>query len=133
MGNVSFTMCNPPFYTSKEDMHKSYAEKGEAPNAVCTGAEVEMITEGGDGGFVVRMVEESRTLGGKVKWYTSMLGKLSSAKAVVERLKELGCRNWAVGLLGAGGKTRRWVVGWSWGDLRPALVWFFGVLGGDVC
>lgn len=96
--------------------------KTAPPSAVCTGADVEMITEGGDAGFVVRMVEESQEHRETVQWYTSMLGKLSSASVVIDSLKSAGCRNWAVGSLVTGGKTRRWVVGWSWGDFRPRNV-----------
>jgi 23S rRNA (adenine1618-N6)-methyltransferase len=116
---ADFTMCNPPFYTSQEDMRSMWS-KAEPPSAVCTGAGVEMITEGGDEGFVLRMVDESRLM--NVQWYSSMLGKLNSVRAVVARLKDIGCRNWVVGTLNTGGKTRRWVVGWSWGDFRPLNV-----------
>lgn len=116
---LDFTMCNPPFYSSAEDMEASNANKAAPPSAVCTGAEVEMICPGGDAGFVLRMVEESRELGTAVRWYTSMLGKLSSVHQVVDRLKEIGVNNWAVTLLRAGNKTRRWAVGWSFGDKRP--------------
>jgi 23S rRNA (adenine1618-N6)-methyltransferase len=119
--HADFTMCNPPFYTSKDDMDSTWT-KSAPPSAVCTGAEVEMITEGGDAGFVVRMVEESKELRETVQWYTSMLGKLLSVSVVIDSLKEAGCKNWAVSSLITGGKTRRWVVGWSWGDLRPRNV-----------
>jgi 23S rRNA (adenine1618-N6)-methyltransferase len=118
---ADFTMCNPPFYTSKEDMHNTW-NKSEPPSAACTGAEVEMITQGGDVGFVLRMIKESRSLSTRVQWYTSMLGKLSSARVIVSKLKEIKCTNWAVATLNAGGKTRRWVVGWSWRDRRPMNV-----------
>jgi 23S rRNA (adenine1618-N6)-methyltransferase len=119
--NADFTMCNPPFYASQEDMASTWT-KDAPPSAVCTGARIEMITQGGDAGFVLRMVDESQSLGSHIQWYTSMLGKLSSVRAVISRLKEVGCRNWAVGTLHAGGKTRRWVVAWSWSDLRPINV-----------
>jgi 23S rRNA A1618 N6-methylase RlmF len=54
-----FTMCNPPFYSSITDVQKSRDKKLLGPNGVCTGAEVEMITSGGEGAFVKRMVDES--------------------------------------------------------------------------
>jgi 23S rRNA (adenine1618-N6)-methyltransferase len=91
---LDFVMCNPPFYSSAEDMAISSAGKSGAPSAVCTGAEIEMICPGGDAGFVLRMVEESRELKDAVRWYTSMLGKLSSVHQVIDRLKEIGINNW---------------------------------------
>lgn len=54
-----FTMCNPPFYSSREEVEKSANDKEFEPNAVCTGASVEMITAGGENAFVCRIVEES--------------------------------------------------------------------------
>lgn len=122
LDNLDFVMCNPPFYSSAEDLAISSAGKSGPPSAVCTGAEVEMICPGGDAGFVLRMVEESRELKDTVRWYTSMLGKLSSVHQVIDRLKEIGVTNWAVTLLRAGNKTRRWAVGWSYGDRRPSNV-----------
>ena len=122
LDELDFTMCNPPFYSSAEDLAGSSAGKAGPPSAVCTGAEVEMICPGGDAGFVLRMVEESRELKDAVRWYTSMLGKLSSVHQVIDRLKEIGINNWAVTLLRAGNKTRRWAVGWSYGDRRPSNV-----------
>ncbi|KAI4719585.1 hypothetical protein E4T48_04219 [Aureobasidium sp. EXF-10727] len=120
LDKLDFTMCNPPFYSSAEDLAVSSAGKSGPPSAVCTGAEIEMICPGGDAGFVLRMVEESRELKDAVRWYTSMLGKLSSVHQVIDRLKEIGINNWAVTLLRAGNKTRRWAVGWSYGDKRPS-------------
>lgn len=124
---LDFTMCNPPFYSSPEDLNASYEDKAQPPSAVCTGAEVEMVCEGGDAGFVLRMVEESLRLKERVQWYSSMLGKLKSVHVVVARLRELGISNFAVACLRAGRKTRRWAVAWSFGDLRPRNVRFHAV------
>lgn len=85
-------------------------------------AEIEMITSGGELTFVTRMIEESRQLGEQVLWYTAMLGKLSSVTVIVEELIAHGNHNYAVTEFVQGSKTRRWAVGWSWTDLRPAMV-----------
>lgn len=55
----TFTMCNPPFYSSKEDISRSAEGKALEPSSVCTGADVEMITPGGEEAFVGEMVKES--------------------------------------------------------------------------
>jgi hypothetical protein len=107
-----FTMCNPPFYSSVEEVASLADAKQMAPNAVCTGAHVETITPGGECAFVSQMVRESlehRThcryevvrllaLVGNVpnikdSWYTSMLGRMSSVFDVVAVLRqhEVGC------------------------------------------
>ncbi|KAI0318742.1 S-adenosyl-L-methionine dependent methyltransferase [Amylostereum chailletii] len=110
-----FVMCNPPFYSSAEDIVRSAEAKELAPNAVCTGAAVEMITEGGETRFVSKIVQESTVT--RERWYTSMLGKLSSVSEVVTLLREHQIDNYAITEF-AQGKTRRWAVAWSFGDAR---------------
>ncbi|KAJ2924888.1 hypothetical protein H1R20_g12193, partial [Candolleomyces eurysporus] len=112
-----FTMCNPPFYSSHTEIQQSQLAKEEQPLQACSGSENEMIypadpeaehasgsgeagkgarrlasvykKEGGEVAFVARMVEESIWLGaGKCRWYTSMLGKLSSVPKLVDLLGE---------------------------------------------
>lgn len=56
-----FMMCNPPFYSSKEEIEKSKREKEFSPSAVCTGADTEMITPGGESAFIRQIVAESLT------------------------------------------------------------------------
>lgn len=55
-------MCNPPFYRSREELLNSTEAKELDPNAVCTGADTEMITTGGEVAFVRKMVQESKHL-----------------------------------------------------------------------
>ncbi|OGM50796.1 DUF890 domain protein [Aspergillus bombycis] len=118
---LDYTMCNPPFYTSREELVSSAQAKERPPFSACTGAEVEMVTQGGEVAFVSRMIEESLKLRQKVLWYTSMLGKLSSVSILVEKLIGHGNHNYAVTEFVQGSKTRRWAIAWSWGDLRPSV------------
>jgi 23S rRNA (adenine1618-N6)-methyltransferase len=120
VSRLDFVMCNPPFYSSEADMSRAYYGKELPPSAVCTGSANEMICEGGDVGFVSRILEESLQLRERVQWYSSMLGRLASAQQLVAKLREHGISNFAVTNLKAGHKTRRWAVAWSFGDLRPA-------------
>ncbi|EFW17460.1 hypothetical protein CPSG_05903 [Coccidioides posadasii str. Silveira] len=118
---LQFTMCNPPFYESEEEMLASANLKHRPPNSACTGAPVEMVTAGGEESFVQRIIDESLKLRNKVQWYTSMLGKLSSVTKLIEKLLESGNQNWAVTEFVQGSKTRRWAIAWSWRDLRPTM------------
>ncbi|KAG5651805.1 hypothetical protein H0H81_007327 [Sphagnurus paluster] len=161
---IQFTMCNPPFYRSLEDVTESEAVKEFAAFGVCTGAPVEMITPGGEVHFVGAMVRESvhskaaaeegvtrlgedhklkekrrRAADGSVlpraaeteansthpsrserqvvRWYTSMLGKMSSVEEIVKVFKELTITNYAITEF-VQGQTRRWAVGWSHSSYR---------------
>ncbi|ODA79670.1 hypothetical protein RJ55_05264 [Drechmeria coniospora] len=120
LGAVDFCMTNPPFYASEAAMRASAEKKARPPHAVCTGATTEMVTDGGELGFVGRILDESLALRGRVRWYSAMLGFLSSAVDLVARLGREGVANFAVAELVQGSKTRRWVVAWSFGPMRPA-------------
>ncbi|KIW02686.1 uncharacterized protein PV09_06123 [Verruconis gallopava] len=114
---LDFTMCNPPFFATREEADSTFL-KGQQPYAACTGADVEMITEGGEVAYVKRIIAESVQLKDKVRWYTVQLGKLSSLQTLVPELKKSGCHNWAVSVLQPSGHTVRWVLGWSWMSWR---------------
>lgn len=81
-----------------------------------------MVTPGGEVAFVSRMIDESKELGDRCQWYTSMLGKYSSVEIIIENIKGTGIVNWAVKDLVQGNKTKRWAVAWSWGSMRPVEV-----------
>ncbi|KAF2771920.1 hypothetical protein EJ03DRAFT_11316 [Teratosphaeria nubilosa] len=116
---LDFVMTNPPFYASERDMATAYASKAAPPLAVCTGSANEMICEGGEVGFVSRIIEESLVLRGKVQWYTAMIGRLPSLHQIVAKLKEVKITNFAVTSLQAGYRTNRWAIAWSFGEHRP--------------
>ncbi|SNX85816.1 uncharacterized protein MEPE_04525 [Melanopsichium pennsylvanicum] len=118
-----FVMCNPPFYSSPEEMNLSASFKKRPANAICHGTSSEMVTRGGELSFVRRMVSESITTNSKVLWWTCLLGKLSSVIALAGELKKLSGEakvfTWGVSELPTGGgKTRRWVILWSVLPLR---------------
>ncbi|KAK0385649.1 hypothetical protein NLU13_6826 [Sarocladium strictum] len=117
---LDFTMTNPPFYSSPDELSASAAKKSLAPSTACTGAPVEMVTSGGEVGFVSRIIVESLVLRERVAWYTAMVGFLSSLTALIDRLKKEGISNYAVTEFIQGSKTRRWAVAWSFGKNRPA-------------
>lgn len=117
--SASFTMTNPPFYESREEMASLAAKKARPPLTACTGSPTEMVTEGGEVGFASRLLEESLVLKERVGWYSTMLGKFSSLEAVVAMLRDEGVENYAVTEFVQGTKTRRWAVAWSFGDMRP--------------
>ncbi|KAK1624399.1 hypothetical protein BDP81DRAFT_357378 [Colletotrichum phormii] len=118
--SLTFVMTNPPFYTSEDDLLNSAKKKSRPPLTACTGAPVEMVTDGGEVKFVSRILEESLVLREQVQWYTSMFGKQSSLEEFIAILKEKSIGNYAVTEFVQGNKTRRWAVAWSFGTMRPS-------------
>ncbi|KAM0249664.1 hypothetical protein ACHAQJ_008961 [Trichoderma viride] len=119
MDSIDFTMTNPPFYESEDAMVKSAAEKSRPAFTACTGAKVEMVTDGGEVGFISRIFEESLVLRERVQWYTAMVGFLSSLMRIVDKLWEHKIDNYAITEFHQGNKTRRWAIAWSFQPLRP--------------
>ncbi|KAK0663457.1 hypothetical protein QBC41DRAFT_24062 [Cercophora samala] len=120
VSGIDFTMMNPPFYESEDEMLCSAQGKARPPHSACTGAPVEMVCEGGEVAHISRMLEESLVLKEEVQWYTSMLGKATSVELLVDKLKATGIDNYAITEFIQGNKTRRWALGWSFWPLRPA-------------
>ncbi|RCI01687.1 hypothetical protein CU098_007428 [Rhizopus stolonifer] len=110
--SYAFCMCNPPFYSSQEEIERGLANKELEPSAVCTGNQDEMITEGGEYGFVKRMILESLELKTKVRWYTSMIGLKRTIRPLIRVLNDQGITNYIVTRF-TQGKTVRWALGWS--------------------
>lgn len=131
-------MCNPPFYSDAEEIERSADGKALEPSSVCSGAEVEMITRGGEVEFVKQMILESTDKDVRdrclsviyifcpfiaaecfriCRWFSSMLGKLSSLERIVETLRTHQIDNYALTEL-VQGQTRRWVLAWSFSDVR---------------
>ncbi|KAG0659122.1 hypothetical protein C6P46_005293 [Rhodotorula mucilaginosa] len=125
VASIEFTMCNPPFYGSAEEIASLEAGKASLPFAICTGADNEMVTPGGEVAFVSRMIRETRTLGrSRIKWFTSLLGKYSSIAPLIDELKSCKILNYHVSALPMRGHTTRWVLSWSIQDWRvpPFLI-----------
>jgi len=108
----AFSMCNPPFYASTEEIEEGLSSKKLEPYAVCCGSTNEMITEGGEVGFIGRMIEESVHLKKRVRWYTSMIGLKRSIRPLIRLLKHHDISNYTVTEFSQG-KTTRWGIGWS--------------------
>ncbi|KAI9732277.1 MAG: hypothetical protein M1818_007596 [Claussenomyces sp. TS43310] len=121
LNRISFTLTNPPFYTSAADLALSASQKSRPPNSACTGAPIEMVCPGGEIAFVRRIIMESEQHRHRVQWYSSMLGKLSSVSVIVEQLRQVGVTNYAATEFVQGSRTRRWAVAWSFGHLRPRM------------
>lgn len=114
---LAFTMCNPPFYSSREEMDELSLKKDTEPLATCTGSDTEMIISGGEVSFINQLIRDSLALKDHVRWFTSLCGKFSTLTEVVKTFKTLQGNNHALSEL-LQGQTRRWVFAWSWQDWR---------------
>jgi 23S rRNA A1618 N6-methylase RlmF len=74
--NISFVMCNPPFFETDKEIKK--VSKLQPPRNAPTGNETELEVKGGEKEFILRLIQESLELKNKVQIYTTMFGQKSS-------------------------------------------------------
>ncbi|KAI7865724.1 hypothetical protein BDF14DRAFT_1875519 [Spinellus fusiger] len=113
----SFCMSNPPFYASQEEIMENASNKLLKPSATCMGTMDEMVTHGGEYGFIGRMIEESLQCKTRIMWFTSMIGQKKTLQPIVKKLKQCSISNYVISELNQG-KTRRWTVAWSFHTKR---------------
>ena len=102
----SFCMCNPPFF---EDMQ----EAGRNPGTAFGGTVEESVYPGGEGAFVRSMVEDSFVLRDRVHWYTTMVGKKATLKAIRKILHADHSVHVVRTTEFSQGQTSRWGIAWS--------------------
>ncbi|KAJ3128824.1 Methyltransferase-like protein 16 [Nowakowskiella sp. JEL0407] len=115
-GFLDFTMCNPPFYSSADEVAELYSRKDPHPHEiieseVSTFKDSEGFTEGGESKYVRKMIEESLDCKGKIGWCTTLLGKKNSAIELAKVLMD-NALDWKVAEIRRG-RTVRWCLAWN--------------------
>ncbi|KAJ2551150.1 ATP-dependent DNA/RNA helicase [Coemansia sp. RSA 1878] len=135
----TFSMCNPPFYSSRNERARLREFKQQEPGLETQGEDDELFTEGGEEAFLNRMVDESKHLGACIKWYSTLVGKKSTLAGLKTRIRQTPNVHIREGTL-VQGKTTRWVVAWSFlgqtrfcldklpEDREATMKWFKGVM-----
>ncbi|ODV91864.1 hypothetical protein CANCADRAFT_78494 [Tortispora caseinolytica NRRL Y-17796] len=118
---VDAVICNPPFYDSLDSMKFQSNQKLQTPHDQLFASKNELITTGGELGFINRLVSESLKWTTEISWYTTLCGHKSTAYNLIEYLKSIGLNNIAITTIHFPSyryKTKRWIIGWSFRDKR---------------
>ncbi|KAL9087062.1 MAG: hypothetical protein Q9159_003826 [Coniocarpon cinnabarinum] len=118
---ATFTMTNPPFYASPTERAHLKSLKQKAPHSLNTGDSCENYTDGGELGFSLRHFQESKALGQRIQWYSTLVGRAQTAHHLIDLFKKEQVPNWAVCCIKPSPATRRWILAWSWDLYRPIL------------
>jgi 23S rRNA (adenine1618-N6)-methyltransferase len=122
----SATMCNPPFHASAREASEAAREKwrklgraaaGRARNFGGRGAE--LWCEGGELGFLRRMVAQSADFAGQVRWFSALVSSSESLPALQRALHQAGARQVRTVPMAQGQKRSRFVA-WSFLPLPSA-------------
>lgn len=87
------TLCNPPFFHSAEQAHlqnqrkwKNLGKKNAQRNF--GGQSNELWCEGGEAGFILRMIQESQDYAHNVGWFTTLVSRENNLAAIYKALKQ---------------------------------------------
>lgn len=125
------TLCNPPFHGSAREAREAAQQKWRKlgrdagrdtgqdagqdigrPVRNFGGQGPELWCEGGEAGFIRRMIGESAGLGDRVGWFTSLVSSSGSLPAVHRALRQAGARDIRTVAMAQGQKQSRFVA-WS--------------------
>jgi 23S rRNA (adenine1618-N6)-methyltransferase len=115
------TMCNPPFFASAKEAREAAATKwrklgrGSSTTRNFGGQGAELWCEGGEAGFLARMIAESAALGDRVRWFTSLVSKSATLPSVRSALRRAGAAEVREVPMAQGQKQSRFVA-WTFRD-----------------
>ncbi len=126
-------MSNPPFHASAAEAMKGTRRKWNnlgKPEAAGRGApllnfggqESELWCEGGEVGFISRMIAESTQVPGLCLWFTSLVSKEASLPLIVRVLQAAHVRERRVIEMTHGQKRTR-IIAWTFMDERQRRDW----------
>jgi len=116
------TLCNPPFHGSARAVREASQTKwrklgrgaaGSARNF--GGLGTELWCEGGEAGFIGRMIDESVVLGGQVRWFTTLVSSSATLPGLHRLLRQVEARDIRTVAMAQGQKQSRFVA-WSFLD-----------------
>jgi 23S rRNA (adenine1618-N6)-methyltransferase len=121
------TLCNPPFYGSLREATAAAQLKwrklgcgGSSRNF--GGQSTELWCEGGEVGFIGRMIRESKGLADRVAWFTTLVSSSSHLPAVHRALRQAEARDIRTLPMAQGQKQSR-AVAWSFLDKEALEAW----------
>jgi 23S rRNA (adenine1618-N6)-methyltransferase len=115
-----FTVCNPPFHSSKEEaaknallkannLKKSENKKAITPNF--SGQANELWCNGGEQLFIKRLIKESILFKEQVKVFSSLVSKSNSLIIIKQQLKKVNARFYILPM-NQGNKKSRLIFWW---------------------
>ena len=125
-------ICNPPFHSSLDEAHAGSARKwknlgkstpGEqAPPLNFGGQSDELCCDGGEAGFISRMIEQSVPVANSCLWFTALVAKATTLPTLYRALKRAGVHDSRTIAMAQGQKNSR-VVAWTWLSERQQQAW----------
>jgi len=113
-------MCNPPFHTSAEEAaagsNRKVRQLGKhkkvkaVPKLNFSGQANELWCDGGEVGFIKRMIKESVRYKNQVRWFTSLVSKSDSLNPLKKSLKVIEAKEVRIIKMAQGSKESRFIA-----------------------
>jgi 23S rRNA (adenine1618-N6)-methyltransferase len=115
------SMCNPPFHSSAADAAAASGRKRRnlglgksAPERNFGGTARELWCEGGELGFIQRMIVDSASRPRLCGWFTTLVSKSEHLRALKRQLRDVNVTDTGVIEMGQGQKKSR-ILAWTFG------------------
>ena len=128
----AFTICNPPFHTSKEEAAKSSSRKvtnltnQKTTNPILNfgGQNNELWCEGGELAFITQMIYESVKYPFQCYWFTTLVSKKDHLKSIYKTLSKVDAAVVKTIEMSQGQKISR-LVAWTFLSEKQREEWKF--------
>src|SRR5690606_31859220 len=125
-----FTLCNPPFHADLAEATRGSQRKwrnlgrgtDRQPLLNFGGRHNELMCDGGEAGFLSRMIDQSAGIAGQVFWFTTLVSRAADLPALRARLATLPVRDVRVIPMGQGQKQSR-LLAWTFLDKKQRRAW----------
>jgi len=126
-----FTMCNPPFHSSKKEAREGSLRKiknlskGKSKKITLNfgGQHNELWCRGGELEFIKKMIYESVEFKSEVLWFTTLVSKKENLDAIYKELEKLNIQEYKAIQMKQGNKLTR-VVAWSFLNENMRRDWY---------
>jgi 23S rRNA (adenine1618-N6)-methyltransferase len=124
---VDLTVCNPPFHADAAAAAAGTARKRRGLGVATTGLNFagqsnELWCAGGEWGFLSRMIDESRTFGSQVYWFSSLVSKAENLAPLQKQLQAVGSSRQQIIPMQQGNKQSR-ILCWSFLTAAQQQLW----------
>lgn len=126
-----FSLCNPPFHANRREADAATERKWrnlgkdhviQGPKLNFGGQSNELITDGGEAGFLGRLIDESTEVARQVFWFTTLVSKAASLRDLEKQLKASGATDIRIINLAQGQKQSR-LLAWTFLDKKQRRAW----------
>jgi 23S rRNA (adenine1618-N6)-methyltransferase len=127
---VDLCICNPPFHASQQEalagtmrkLKNLSTKKVKGPVLNFGGKNGELWCEGGEAGFLEKMIRQSQEFAHSCFWFSSLVSKESRLKKVYANLEKAGALAVRTIPMGQGNKTSR-IVAWTYISKKKQRIW----------